>query len=69
MTEPKANVKDMMDNAIFGAKADHAMRLMPSVIAEAEIVTRIRRAYYDAAIKEGFTPDQALALCIKPSLT
>ena len=69
MTEPKTNVKDIMDDAIFGAKADAAMRLMPRIIAEAEVVTRIRRAYYDAAIKEGFAPDQALALCLKPSIS
>ena len=42
--------------------------LQPQLENEARMIATIRRIHYDASIKQGFTPDQALALCVKPTL-
>ncbi|MHA1835984.1 MAG: hypothetical protein ACTSYQ_03550 [Candidatus Odinarchaeia archaeon] len=34
-----------------------------AIVEQAKIVAKIRKASFDAHIKEGFTPGQALRLC------
>ena len=61
--------KYTIDGAKRAAAFDNIERMIPDFVKEAAMVARIRRIHYDASIKEGFTPEQALALCMKPSLT
>jgi len=38
---------------------------MPQEIRRADLLAEIRRVHYDASIRKGFTPEQALVLCSK----
>jgi len=58
---------------VIAAATGHAnlaklAELQPQLENEARMIATIRRIHYDASIKQGFTPDQALALCMKPAL-
>ena len=50
--------------AINGIKA-----AMPAERQTADVLAELRRIHYDASIRKGFTPEQALVLCMKPSFT
>lgn len=41
---------------------------MPFLIQYVQMVANLRKKSYDAHIKEGFTPEQALSLCNKTFL-
>ena len=47
--------------ALFAA-ADVAM---PGVKRGAVLLAKMRRVHYDASIEQGFTPDEALTLCME----
>lgn len=61
--------KRVMDSAKSNAAFAHLERLMPEVARQADLVARIRRINYDASIRQGFTPEQALVICMKPNMT
>lgn len=49
-------------DAIAQAVGEMRERL-PAMIEHQRIIVKLQRETYDAAIKEGFTPNQALELC------
>ncbi len=49
------------------AAIDAIMKTMPAQIQLAAVQAKLHRISYDAHIKEGFTPEQALVLCMKPA--
>ena len=57
--------KATIDSAKRNAKYHQMEILIADVVKEAVLMARLRRALYDAHIKEGFTPEQALTLCVK----
>ena len=61
--------KRVIDSAKSNAAYAHLKRLMPDVATQADLVARIRRINYDASIRQGFTPEQAIILCLKPNMT
>ena len=60
--------KHTIDGAKRAAAFDNIERMIPDFVKEAAMIARIRRINYDASIKEGFTPEQALTVCMKPKL-
>jgi len=54
-----------MAQAKMAALCESAMREMPGEIKRAEVLAQVRRVHYDASIRKGFTPEQALILCAK----
>ena len=58
--------KRMMDDAKTDALFAAAHAAMPGVKRQAELLAKMRRLHYDASIAQGFTPDEALTLCIDP---
>lgn len=67
MSGKPSNAQALMDQAARKALREALRQMLPEVAEEALLLARIRRAHYEASIKEGFSPDQALALCMKPS--
>ena len=61
--------KRVIDSAKSNAAYAHLERLMPDVARQADLVARIRWINYDASIRQGFTPEQAIILCLKPNMT
>lgn len=55
--------KDEMIAAIEALK-----RQLPAIKEQAVLVAEIRKASFDAHIEKGFTPEQALQLCITMQL-
>lgn len=47
----------------FAAAIEGLRRNAANMIVHAQIVAEIKRGYYDALIKQGFTDAQALELC------
>ena len=47
------------------AEIEKMKRAVPILMEYAELIAQIRKAGYDAYIKQGFTPEQALQLCCK----
>jgi len=47
------------------AAIENLKRNFPAVVEHVKIFAKMRKASYDAHIKEGFTKDQALELCKK----
>lgn len=45
------------------AKIEELQRGLPHLLAAVEVTAKIRRAYYLALVREGFTEAQALDLC------
>lgn len=60
MTEAKR----MMDAASTEALFVAAYAAMPLEARKADLLAKMRRKHYDASIAQGFTPDEALDLCI-----
>jgi len=56
--------KRMMDAASTEALFAAAHAAMPGVKRQAELLAKMRRVHYDASIAQGFTPDDALILCM-----
>lgn len=56
MTDPKPVDMDMLLHSI-----ETFVKLAPEI-------ARVRRAHYDASLREGFTPAEALVLCQKVTL-
>ena len=69
MKPESQSAKEAMDGAKHAAAMDSVNRNFSQIIEQAALLARIRRAHFDASIKQGFTPEQALVLCMKPSLT
>lgn len=46
----------------FAAAIEGMRRNLDNFIAHAKLTAAIKRAYFDALVKEGFTPEQALEL-------
>lgn len=59
---PSLNTKSLMA-AVMAMK-----RELPAYLEMASVMAEIRRAHYDAYIKKGFTPEQALDLAKKITL-
>lgn len=59
----KAMSKAKMD-AIFQAAKD----AMPDEVRKADLLAAVRRIHYEASIRKGFTPDQAILLCMDTNL-
>ncbi len=49
--------KNDMRAAIEGLR-----RMLPDMLQHAELIAQVKRSYYQALVKEGFTPEQALEL-------
>lgn len=47
------------------AAIERLKREMGNMIEAAAVIAKIRRISFEAYVKEGFTPEQALALCMK----
>ena len=58
----KIRVIEPRGKTLSDARA-HVRSQMPEIIESFAITAEIRKASYDAHIKAGFTPDQALELC------
>lgn len=58
----------VMQGANQKALVDAAWREMDQERALAGLLAEMRRIHYDAYIKKGFTPEQALVLCQKRDL-
>ena len=50
------------------AAVESFKRNLPSYVEMAAVMAEIRRAHYDAYVKQGFTENQALELCKKITL-
>lgn len=50
------------------AVVDSMRRNLPIFIETASINAQVRRAHYDAYVKQGFTKEEALVLCQKVTL-
>jgi len=59
--------------AMTAAKADAAFAAikaaLPNEHRSADVLAELRRIHYDASIRKGFTPEQALVLCMNPSFS
>ena len=60
-----SNIKsiNLGDKDKMRAAVEEMKRSLPTWLEHAELTAKIRRASYDAHIKEGFTPAEALELC------
>jgi len=56
----KRMIEAAKTEALFAA----AHAAMPGVKRQAELLAKMRRLHYDASIAQGFTPDDALILCM-----
>ena len=54
-----------MNQAKIAALYEAAMREMSFEVKRADLLAQVRRIHYDASIRNGFTPEQALLLCAK----
>ena len=56
--------KRMMEAAKTDALFAAAHAALPGVKRQAELLAKMRRLHYNASIAQGFSPDEALALCM-----
>ena len=61
MTDP---AKRMMDDAKTDALFAAAHAAMPIEARKATLLAAVRRLHYNASIAQGFSPDEALTLCM-----
>lgn len=59
MSEAKKIMSDAKMDALFNA----VKAALPHERQKAELLAEMRRIYYDASIRKGFTQEQALDLC------
>ena len=59
----------VMANAKTDALFNAAREALPQEARKADLLAELRRIHYDASIRKGFTPDQALILCMAPGFT
>ena len=59
----------VMANAKTDALFNAAREELPQEARKADLLAELRRIHYDASIRKGFTPDQALILCMAPKFT
>ena len=57
--------KRMMDAASTEAMFAAAENALPGEARKATLLAVVRRLHYDASIAQGFTPDDALILCME----
>ena len=57
--------KRMMDAASTEALFAAAENALPGEARKATLLAVVRRLHYNASIAQGFTPDEALALCME----
>ena len=57
--------KRMMDDASTEALFAAAENALPGEARKATLLAVVRRLHYDASIAQGFTPDDALILCME----
>lgn len=69
MTNPKQTVAAMFNDAQMAAAQDKLAGMLPMIASEARLIAKIRKQYYDAAIAEGFTAEQAMIICMRPGLS
>ena len=62
--EANKSMTQAQREAVFTAAEEETRAVEPR---KAALLASVRRLHYDASIRKGFTPDQALALCMKPS--
>jgi hypothetical protein len=60
--------KKTMDAAKSKAAINAAFGELHNEVELAVLVASVRRIHYDASIKAGFTPEQAITLCMKRTL-
>jgi hypothetical protein len=60
--------KKLMAGAAMSADVKAAFGELHDEARIAELIASIRKIHYDASIKKGFTPEQALVLCQRRSL-
>lgn len=64
--EDKPNVVHMKAKDEVQASLEMMRRELPKLIEHAALVAQVKRAYFIALVKEGFTEVQALELCKHP---
>lgn len=57
--------KNLYQSAQTAAAAEQLIATLPILTRACDEIARFRKASYDAHIKAGFTPEQALVLCQK----
>lgn len=64
VVENRLHVVDLPKKADDGvAYLEELRRKMPTVLDGLDLLAKMRRASYEALLREGFTPEQALYLC------
>ena len=53
----------------MAALFDAAKKAMPEEVRKAELMAEVRKIHYDASIRKGFTPAQALTLCMNTNFS
>jgi len=56
--------KRMMDAASTEALFTAAHAAIPMAARQAALLAKMRRLHYDASMAQGFSPDEALTLCM-----
>lgn len=59
----KISVINFEDKDEMKAGLEQMKRSLPTWVEYMDVIAKIRKASYDAHIKQGFTPGQALELC------
>ena len=57
----------VMTSAKTDALFQAAREALPQEVRKADMLAEVRRIHYDASIRKGFTPDEALTLCMAPN--
>lgn len=57
------HAKDTMTSAQFEAAYEAFRAAMPQEARKADMLAQVRRVHYEASIRKGFAPEEALCLC------